>query len=564
MTTRQPLRLWPGVLIVVLQWLARYGLPVVLPEATAFAVLGGLLGALGVVVWWVFFSRAPRLERWGALLVMIVALIVTRQLAHESIATSGMGILFFFNATPLLCLAFVSWATATRHLSDGPRRLSMVATILLACLAWTLVRTGGITGGADSDYAWRWSKTPEERLLAQAGDEPIAPAPAPAVVGMEADWPGFRGPSRNSTIPGVRIDTDWTTSPPVELWRRQIGPGWSSFAVHGDRLYTQEQRGDDEVVSCYNATTGEPVWKHTDATRFWESNAGAGPRGTPTLHDGRVYTLGATGVLNVLEADDGSSVWSRDAASDTGAQTPTWGFSSSPLIVDGLVIVALSGQLAAYDLTSGVPRWFGPDGGGSYSSPQRFSFDEVEQILLMSATGATSVSPADGTLLWQYSDVSGSSIVQPALATDGDLLISDGQSTGMQRIAIVHSADAWSVEQRWHSNRLKPYFNDFVVHEGHAFGFDGSILACIDIADGKRMWKGGRYGHGQFLLLPDQDLLLVLSEQGELALVSATPERFHELALFPAIEGKTWNHPVLAGETLLVRNDREMAAFRLR
>ena len=135
--------------------------------------------------------------------------------------------------------------------------------------------------------------------------------------------------------------------------------------------------------------------------------------------------------------------------------------------------------------------------------------------------------------------------------------------TGVRRLAVALGAGGWSAEERWTSVGLKPYFNDFVIHEGHAFGFDGGILACIDLADGKRKWKGGRYGHGQLILLPAQDLLLVLSEKGELALVAATPDQFRELARIPAIEGKTWNHPVLVGDELLVRNGQEMAAFRL-
>ncbi len=589
---RKPLRLWPGVAIVTLQWLVRFVLPVVEPDAMTVAVMGGLLGGLLVVVWWVFFSRAPWSERLGAVALMIVALFATSRVIDTSIATGAMGMLFPLLAIPVLSLAFVAWAVATRRLSDGPRRAAMVATILLACGVWTLVRTGGFTSNFDNDLKWRWAETPEERLLAQAADEPApltpppapaespeaktpdkppvprtgkvpaAPPSAPAAATAEANWPGFRGPGRDGIVRGVRIKTDWTASAPALLWRRPIGPGWSSFAVRGDLLYTQEQRGDDEVVACYNATTGKPVWRHRDAARFWESNAGAGPRATPTVSHGRVYTLGATGILNTLDAGTGAIVWSRNAASDSGVKVPTWGISGSPLVVDDLVVVAASGTLVAYDLATGKPRWSGPDGGASYSSPQLVTIDGVAQVVLVSEVGATSVAPADGKLLWQH-PWKGYPIVQPALTANGDILISVSDSSGIRRLAVAHGPGGWSAEERWTSTGLKPYFNDFVVHKGHAFGFDGRILSCIDLEDGRRKWKGGRYGQGQLVLLPDQDLLLVVSEEGELALVGAAPDQFTEFARFPAIEGKTWNHPVLVGDVLLVRNGQEMVAFRL-
>ena len=364
-TLQRPLRLWPGVVAVVLQWLAFYVVPIVVsgPIAGYIAPLGALLGGLAVVVWWAFFSRAPRFERWGVVVLMIVALVATSRILHESIATAGMGMMFVLYAMPVLSLAVVFWAVACRRLADGPRRAAMVATILLACGGWTLVRFNGISGGGSADFAWRWTETSEEQLLARAGDELVAFPLAPAVAEAGAEWPGFRGPDRDGVISGVRIVTDWSRSPPVELWRRSVGPGWSSFAVRGDLLYTQEQRGDDEVVACYNATTGDPVWRHRDATRFWESMGGAGPRGTPTVSDGRVYTFGATGIVNVLDAADGAVVWSRNAASDTDAKVPYWGFASSPLVVDDLVIVAVEGALVAYDLATGDPRWFGPNGG---------------------------------------------------------------------------------------------------------------------------------------------------------------------------------------------------------
>jgi outer membrane protein assembly factor BamB len=597
------------VVIAIVLALIRYGIPVVAPDAELFsfplaliAVFGGMLGAIAIAVWWLSFSRAPWSERVGALVLMAAALLATSRVVDKSIAGGMMGMMLFIYAIPLLSLALVIWAVAARRLPDGARRASLVAAIVLACMPWPLLRTGGVIGSG-AELHWRWTPTPEDRLLAQARDEPLAAAPSgkalpaaapaelpkkplaakgndepaavpaappaaktepivPAATEKGAEWPGFRGPGRDGIIRGVRINTDWSTSPPVEMWRRPIGPGWSSFAVRGDLLYTQEQRGEDEIVACYKVSTGEPVWRHRDAVRFWESNGGAGPRATPTLDKNRVYAFGATGILNALDAGNGAVVWSRNAASDTGGKIPEWGFASSPLVVDdAVVIVAVAGTLAGYDLATGQPRWRGPAHGEGYSSPHLSTIDGVPQIVLLSGSGATSVAPADGKVLWDYA-WPGSAIVQPALTADGGVLAGMA-GVGTRRLAVTHKAGGWSVEERWTSSGLKPYFNDFVVHKGHAFGFDGSILASIDLEDGHRMWKGGRYGNGQLVLLPDQDVLLVLSEDGELALVGATTERFKELARFRALDGKTWNHPVLVGDVLLIRNGQEMAAFRL-
>lgn len=589
---RKPLRLWPGVVTVILLLLLRFVIPKIWPDMLMVGVLAELGGAVFIVVWWVFFSRAAWLERLGAIALMVAAIFGSYRIVDRSIATGMMGMMLPVVTVPILCLAFVVWAVATSRLSDPIRRVTMVATILAATAGWALVRTNGMTADASSDFAWRWTPTAEQKLLA-APSEPPAPVPtipavlkapepvsasvvpkapaesvpvsvAPAVksVSTGADWPGFRGAHRDDVLTGVRIETDWSKAPPVQLWRRPVGPGWSSFAVRGDLIYTQEQRGAEEVVACYNLTTGKPVWKHADQARFWESNAGAGPRGTPAIHDGRVYSFGATGIVNVLDAGTGAVVWKRNGATDAGKKTPEWGFSSSPLVVGDIVIVAVSGKLAAYDLATGEPRWYGPDGGVSYSSPQLATWDGVPQIVSLSTSGAAGIALADGAQLWKHA-WDGYPIVQPALTANGDVLISVTDSSGVRRLAVSHGAAGWTAEPRWTSLALKPYFNDFVLHNGRAFGFDGAILSCIDLNDGKRIWKGGHYGHGQLLLLADQEVLLVLSEEGELALVSAAGDQFKELGRVPAIEGKTWNHPVVAGDIVLVRNDQEMAAFRL-
>ncbi|MGH9313933.1 MAG: hypothetical protein ACRD1S_12145, partial [Vicinamibacterales bacterium] len=296
-TPRKPLRLWPGVVAVVLLFLARFGLKAVVPGFRGFALgmQGALIAAVAVVVWWVFLSRAAWSERLGAIVLMTGALGGSWLLRHESMGPFWL----FAYAIPILCLALVTWAVASRRLADRPRRATMVATVVLACGVWTLVRTEGISGDHVATFAWRWAASPEERLLAPAADQPTslpppsastakerlpaeasdkpldsarggptAPALPPAATKAGADspamsergltrveWPGFRGPERDGIIRGMRIETDWSRLPPIELWRRSIGPGWSSFAVQGDLLYTQEQRGDDELVVSYKVTT---------------------------------------------------------------------------------------------------------------------------------------------------------------------------------------------------------------------------------------------------------------------------------------------------------------------
>jgi outer membrane protein assembly factor BamB len=607
----KPLRLWPGVLLAVLLLLVRFGVPAVLPEMAMLGIIGWIAGGLAIAVWWLFLSRAPWSERIGVLALMMLALYATSSVVHESIANGMMGMMLPIVGFPALSLALVVSVAATNRLARTVRRASVAAAVLLACCLFALLRTDGINGAGQSDLHWRWTPSPEERLLADAIREPLALAPAPpsatnvappstsgsavkpaSVAGAEAaakpaepkaddespappadlaaagkisEWPGFRGPDRDSIVRGSRLGTDWSTSPPVELWRRPVGPGWSSFAVSGDLFYTQEQRGSDEMVSCYRTSTGEPVWRHSDPVRFWESNGGAGPRATPTLRDGRVYAFGATGILNALDARSGAVVWSRNVAADTETEVPGWGFASSPLVIDDVVVVAADATLVAYDAATGDRRWTGPVHRGSYSSPHPTTIAGIPQILLLGGGGVVSVAPATGAVLWEH-DRPGGAIVQPALMPDGSVLTNALAATGgagTQRLAVTHGPGGWHVEERWTSNALKPYFNDFVVHNGHAFGFDGSILASIDLEDGRRTWKGGRYGNGQLVLLPDQDLLLVLSEEGELALVSATPDQFREIARFRALEGKTWNHPALIDDLLLVRNGEEMAAFRL-
>lgn len=568
-TQLKPLRLWPGVVAVIIQWFSWFIVPLFFPPSILFgAMLTGVIMGLLILVWWLFFSRMHWPERIGAIVLIVLSVILLKRIVHVSISNGMMGAMLYVFSIPVMSLALVGAAVVGNRLSRGGRRIAIVGAILIGCVAFMILRTEGITGNAQGDFQFRWTKTPEEILLAQ-GEEPLAPASAPAAnstTATEAGWPGFRGAKRDGVVHGVQIETDWKQKPPVAIWRKPIGPAWSSFAVSNNLVYTQEQRGESEVVSCYDLATGKPVWRHNDTARFWESNAGAGPRGTPTLHNGRVYTLGGTGILNALDAQTGAVIWSRNAADDTKQKTPGWGFSGSPLVVGDVLIVAASSAVAGYDLATGNPRWFGPAGNAGYSSPHLLTIDGVEQVVFTTGKAAVGLAPADGKLLWQY-DWASDSIVQPAITADGDVLLGSGSGmatgVGVLRIAVDNGPNGWTSKEVWLSDGLNPYFNDFVVHKDHAYGFDSNVITCIDLKNGQLKWEGGRYGHGQMVVLADQDLLVVISEEGDVALVKATPDQFTEVSRFKAIEGKTWNHPVLVGDTLLVRNSEEMAAYRV-
>jgi outer membrane protein assembly factor BamB len=572
-TPTRRLRLWPGVVIVALELLA-LRLPGWLgldPIAQFMAMFWApIVAAAALAIWWLFFSRLRWADRLLGVAVAVGFGLAAWGLLHPSYP--GMGLLLY--GVPIVTIALVGWLVVSFFLSWPVRRIGLVVVLLLAWGYFPLLRLEGLNGSFTPKTHWRWTPTPEDRFLVEIASRKAADASAPAAAGPLAlqpgDWPAFRGPDRDSRLTGVRLATDWAQHPPREVWRHRIGPGWSSFAVVAGRLYTQEQRGDDELVVCYDAASGAELWVHRDATRFTEMLAGAGPRATPTFHEGNLYTLGANGRLNCLDPATGAVRWTRDIPQDAGAKVPQWGFSSSPLVVGGVVMVFAGGpngkSVLGYHTSSGDLAWSAGEGKLSYSSPHLAHLGGVEQVLIATDAGLTSIAPASGTVLWKHAweakDMA--RIVQPALVGDSDVLIGTGMTLGTRRISVRREGDGWAADKEvWTKKAIKPYFNDLVVHEGHLYGFDDSFFTCVGLEDGKGCWRARGYGNGQVLLLADQGVLLVLSEEGEVALVAANPQRHQELARFKAIEGKTWNHPVIAHGKLYVRNGEEVACFQL-
>lgn len=402
--------------------------------------------------------------------------------------------------------------------------------------------------------------------VAPAPAAPAAPARPPRAVHFTPVWSDFRGPNRDGHAIGP-IRTDWPAGGLPLLWKQPIGLGYASFVAAGGRAFTIEQRRDQELVASYDIETGREIWTHGWSGEFVETMGGDGPRATPTYHAGRIYALGALGELRSLDARSGRLIWRRNILSDGGAGNLQWGMAGAPLIVDDAVVVLPGGPghaVAAYDLAAGTPRWHALDDQTAYVSPMLATLAGTRQLLVVTALRAVGLSPEDGRLLWEYAwptDM-GINAAQPLLLGGDRVFLSAGYGHGAAVFEVVRSGDQFATRTIWQNTRMKNKFSSPVLHGGHVYGLDEAILACVDAATGELRWKGGRYGYGQVMLSGDH--LIVITEGGELVLVRATPERHDEVARFQAIEGKTWNHPIIANGRLLVRNLREMAAFDVR
>ena len=381
-----------------------------------------------------------------------------------------------------------------------------------------------------------------------------------------ASWPAFRGQNRDGNYRGsIRLSWDGLTP----MWKKPIGGGRASFSIAGGRAFTIEQRERNEVVAAYDVMTGRELWTNSWPERFstW-MGGGEGPRATPTYSDGHVYALGGRGELRCLDAATGKMVWRKNIIQDTKADNLRWGMAGSPLISGDAVVVLPGGEkghsVAAYDRHTGKRLWTALDDKQAYVSPIEVTLLGVPQYVIVGAERLVGLSVDKRELLWEspWSTGHDASAAQPIVIGDNRIFYSSGYGTGAVMIEISRSGEKFAANWIWRNIRMKNRQSSSVMHEGYIYGLDEGILACIDAATGALKWKGGRYGHGQVLLADGH--LIVITEEGELVLVQATPEKLNEVARVPALDGETWNVPAIADGILLVRNTSEMAAFDLR
>ncbi|HXU08053.1 MAG TPA: PQQ-binding-like beta-propeller repeat protein [Blastocatellia bacterium] len=390
------------------------------------------------------------------------------------------------------------------------------------------------------------------------------PAATPAK-STRSYWTNFRGPARDGRYDETPILTNWPAGGLPVLWKQPIGGGYASFVVAEGMAFTIEQRRSQEIVAAYDVETGRELWTHGWDAEFRESMGGDGPRATPTWEGGRLWALGAQGDLICFDSKSGKVQWSKNILKDNGATNLQWGMSGSPLIVDDKVVVLPGGRagksVVAYNKLTGAPVWRSLNDTQAYVSPMLVTLAGKRQILMVTSNRVVGLAPEDGALLWEasWNTDMGINVSQPIVVDASRFFISSGYGKGAALVEITASGDAFSARKVWENTSMKNKFNGSVLFEGNAYGLDEGILTCVDVKTGERRWKGGRYGFGQVLLASGH--LIVITEEGELVLVKASPDKHTEVARFPAIEGKTWNNPALAGGRLLVRNQTQMACF---
>ena len=381
-------------------------------------------------------------------------------------------------------------------------------------------------------------------------------------------WPGFRGSQRDGHYDETPILTNWPATGLRLLWRQPIGGGYASFAIAQGLAFTIEQRREEEAATAYDVQTGREIWADRWKDKFSDSYAEDGPRATPVWSEGKIFALGAMGELRCLDALSGKLIWSRNVLVENKGPAPTYGVAASPLIEqEKLIVLTGAGHgrsVACYDKHNGKVIWSALDDVMGYASPMLVTLAGQQQLLICAETRTVGLRLKDGKLLWEYPwrvlhDQN--PIAQPVMLGTNRFLLSAGYFTGCAAVEIARNDTGFAARKVWQNKNLKNKFTSSGLWQGHIYGLDEDILTCLDAETGERKWKDGHYGYGQLLLAGGH--LIILSGEGDLVLVRATPERREELARFPAIHGKTWNHPAIANGKLLVRNAAEMACFEI-
>lgn len=546
------------------------------PQQDMFAVICGAVAVMIPSLWLIFlspFSSNPRLL--GPVIVFLgTAIYMQSGEPTEQALCNIMTLVFSVLAVVSLVAWMLSVSRATAYWNI------LIGLAAAAFMFFAIFRLESPTGNMVPRVRYRYA-TPPDQLLEQPATR-VSARRIDLYTPSSTDFPRFLGPRQDlRVVEPVLLETNWQKSPPKLVWRQPIGAGWSAFAIVGNHAVTMEQRDTEELVTCYCVDDGKLVWSHGITARHETALGGIGPRSTPTIFRGRVYALGATGVLRCLDGATGRLLWWNDLLAEQGttpeveAANIAWGRAASPLVIGDMVIVPAGGpdpqncvSLIAYDAYFGDRYWKGGASQVSYCSPQEVTLHNVQQVLIVNEASVAGHHIGTGEQLWSFpwdgTSNAAANCTQAHILPGDRVLISKGYGSGAAVFQVALQDGKWSVgeEPIWRNSRvLKTKFSNTAVVGDDVYGLSEGVLECVSAATGERKWRGGRYGHGQILLVGDA--LLVLGEAGELAIGKATSEGWDELGMIQALEGKTWNNLALTGDKLLIRNGEEAACYQL-
>ena len=395
------------------------------------------------------------------------------------------------------------------------------------------------------------------------------------------EWPQWRGLNRDGVSGEVGILKEWAASGPKVLWNLPLGEGFSGISVSQGRVYTMFSKGNDEFIICLNATDGQEIWRFRSDDNYHEGQGGNGPRATPTIDGDLLFTVSAHGKLYALNTENGQKVWSHDLQRKFGSKMPRWGFSTSPLVEGELLIVEVGGKskksIVAFNKNSGDVLWSSHKDKLGYSSPIAVTVKGIRQIICFTGTKLVSVSPTDGTIYWTYPWKTGYDVnaATPVFIPPDKVFISSGYDKGaavvQMRVFVSPDDDRAATDQIrenqgtvrikeiWKNRKMKNQFASSVLHENYLYGFDNSILKCIEADTGEEQWKTRGFGKGTVILADGH--LIILSDKGKLGLAEATPAGYIEKASAKVLSGLCWTAPTLADGKLYMRNETEMVCL---
>ena len=378
------------------------------------------------------------------------------------------------------------------------------------------------------------------------------------------DWPQWRGPDRDGKVTGFTAPTTWPTAL-TQKWKVTVGDGDSTPALVGDKLYVFSRQGGDEVTTCLDAATGNQVWqdKYAAAAVTGPSARHPGPRSSPAVADGKVVTLGASGVFSCLDAASGKLVWRKDPFPGV---VPKFFTGMSPVIVDGMAIGHLGGPsggaIMAYDLTSGDVKWKWEGEGPGYASPTVAAIAGVKQLVSMTEKSIVGLALADGKLLWQVPfPASGMAYNAATPIVDGDVVIYEGQNRGAKAVKIAKQGDAFAATEIWSNPDGGVQFNTPVLKDGLLYGLsDKGVFFCLDAKTGKTDWvdttkRGGNFG----AILDAGSVIIALPSTGELTVFTPSDKAYTEVAKIKVADTPTYAHPVIAGNKIFIRDQNSVA-----